>query len=163
MQTELPVVVPSNKVGMIIVDSIAATFRSEFDNEIASRTRILRLIVRSLHDLAFNNKLVLVCLNQVNARFGMASGFNNLICYHCCFVQVGASMSTNILEYKDFAPSLGLAWRNLVNNRIVVSKKKDGKRWLEVPFSCYIPVRSTSFELDAEGVSAPPNTGVKYE
>lgn len=52
----------------------------------------------------------------------------------------------------DFAPSLGLAWRTLVNNRIVMTKQEDTVRRLEVPFSCYIPMRSISFEVSAEGI-----------
>ncbi|XP_021944374.1 DNA repair protein XRCC3 homolog isoform X1 [Folsomia candida] len=130
--TELPSVLKEGNVGLLIVDSIAATFRSEYENDTISKVNDLRVIGRSLHDLAFYHKLVLVCVNQVGAAIN--------------------EMPTGTVETMDFAPSLGLAWRTLVNNRIVMTKQEDTVRRLEVPFSCYIPMRSISFEVSAEGI-----------
>lgn len=67
--TELPSVLKEGNVGLLIVDSIAATFRSEYENDTISKVNDLRVIGRSLHDLAFYHKLVLVCVNQVFVSF----------------------------------------------------------------------------------------------
>jgi hypothetical protein len=66
---------------------------------------------------------------------------------------------------QDFEPSLGLAWRNLVNNRIVMSRTGDSpssiNRWIDVPFSCYIPSRRISFQVTDEGTFSSDNRFAK--
>lgn len=62
---EMPKMLKSKNIGLLVLDSIAATFRAEYEDDTKAKAHDLRIIGRALHDIAFRNNLVLVCLNQV--------------------------------------------------------------------------------------------------
>lgn len=57
-------------------------------------------------------------------------------------------------DIQEFAPALGMTWRNIVNHRIVLSRKDGGGRSMDVAFSSYIPVRGIAFEITTDGVTS---------
>lgn len=63
--TEIPELLRTKKIGVLVLDSIATTFRTEYDNDIPARVHDLRIMGRALQDIAFKHNLILVCVNQV--------------------------------------------------------------------------------------------------
>lgn len=65
--SRLPELLANNKIGLIVVDSVAAVFRAEYNhNEGRDRARDLRVIGLKLHSLSNANNLSVVCINQVS-------------------------------------------------------------------------------------------------
>ena len=69
INTEILAILRKNKnVGLLIVDSTATTFRSEYDTNHFARIRDLKAVGQALHNLAFEENLVLVTINQVRRK-----------------------------------------------------------------------------------------------
>jgi len=56
----------AHKIGLIIIDSIAAPYRVE-DWKDQTQGKTKRIIGRQLHELCKNDDLCVICINQVNA------------------------------------------------------------------------------------------------
>lgn len=94
VRVSLPKLLEKNKPALIIIDSVAAPFRSEYSNYV-QRAEDLRELAISLISLAQKYTLAVVCINQVTASF---DGTDNVL------------------------PTLGLAWSNMVNTRLYLKK-----------------------------------------
>ncbi|KAI8424964.1 hypothetical protein MSG28_006868 [Choristoneura fumiferana] len=97
VKVRLPKLLSRNKVSLIVVDSIAAPYRTDTTNYI-QRAEDLRELAMSLIKTAQNANLAIVCINQVTAAF---DGSNNCL------------------------PSLGLAWSNMVSTRLSLRKTSE--------------------------------------
>lgn len=168
---------------LIILDSIAALFRSEYDrNELQKRTQDLRTVATSLHDVGRAYDAAIVVVNQVirlylnlvelgsNRTIVLASiNFKSFYLFPFSHFQVTGSFA----DEQGNVPSLGLAWKNLVTTRILLSREgpivvaaeeeemiEDSsgcKRTLSIKFAPHIPNGTIPIRLDAEGIkgSAP--------
>ncbi|RDD42514.1 DNA repair protein XRCC3 [Trichoplax sp. H2] len=108
MENTLPRLLSRGEVRLVIIDSIAALFRSEFDiKEAAQRATQLhkfgRQLLRygSIYDTGF------ICVNQVSdtidpRTFDVQQGEKNIV--------------------RSVIPALGLAWSNVVNIRLILSR-----------------------------------------
>lgn len=94
VRVSLPKLLEKNKAALIIIDSVAAPFRSEYSNYV-QRAEDLRELAISLISLAQKYTLAVVCINQVVASF---DGTDNVL------------------------PTLGLAWSNMVSTRLCLKK-----------------------------------------
>jgi len=65
LQRRVPVLMNTRKIGLLIIDSIAAPYRAEDWND-AEQCRTKRSIGRQLHELCKNDDLCVICINQVN-------------------------------------------------------------------------------------------------
>ncbi|TPX57925.1 hypothetical protein PhCBS80983_g03496 [Powellomyces hirtus] len=115
------------KARVVIIDSIAANFRGDegaSELNVALRANMLYEIGRALKTAAHDHQCVIVCLNQVvdvfeGARHGQVLGG---------FKGASPSLQLNMNNMKlaagknEVAPSLGLAWSNMVNTRIKLSR-----------------------------------------
>lgn len=90
----LPKLLALNKLSVVVIDSIAAPYRCESTNYI-KRAEELREIALLLTSIAQKFNLAVLCINQVTASF---------------------DSSDNLL------PSLGLAWSNMINTRLMILK-----------------------------------------
>ncbi|CAL8083282.1 unnamed protein product [Orchesella dallaii] len=113
------------KIRLVVLDSVAAIFRSELE-DISRRTSELRRLGQSLHEFSQEHSAAVVICNQVSAN--------------------PSSCERNVA-------SLGMAWKNMVKTRIRVSKSEDhSRRYLEVSFSPHIPPSNIPIQVFADGV-----------
>lgn len=94
MRVSLPKLLEKHKPALIVIDSVAAPFRSEYSNYV-QRAEDLRELAVSLISLAQSHNLAIVCINQVTTSF---DGTDNVL------------------------PTLGLAWSNMVSTRLCLKK-----------------------------------------
>lgn len=75
----IPILMSVHKIGLIVVDSVAAPYRVEdWKTDSRNRSRSLRIIGEQLHKLC-NNDLCIICINQVK-RYKLSSQYQ-LFCF----------------------------------------------------------------------------------
>ncbi|XP_011308286.1 DNA repair protein XRCC3 [Fopius arisanus] len=127
--TRVPVILTNNSISLLIIDSIAAPYRAEYEeNQLKSRAKSLRSIGHALHGFSINNDLCIVCINQVSASMG--------------------AVKSSCHEYQ---PVLGVTWACQVTNSINFCRIHD-QRHIHVRESSYIPRESLSFNITQAGV-----------
>lgn len=94
VRVRLPKLLEKFKPTLIVIDSVAAPFRSEYSNYV-QRAEDLRELAISLISLAQKYNMAVVCINQVTSSF---DGTDNIL------------------------PTLGLAWSNMVSTRLCLKK-----------------------------------------
>lgn len=127
----------TEKIGLIIIDSIAAVFRVE--DEYMERARDFRKMIQRLVDLSWQYDFAIVCVNQV---------------------------SSNLETKEEFAPSLGVAWANLVTTRIQIYKDGrvehdkngrkvfDQRRVMKVIWAPHLPFDQATFFITSSGLTS---------
>lgn len=65
LQRKVPVLMNAHKIGLLIIDSIAAPYRVE-DWKDHLQGKAKRSIGRQLHELCKNDDLCVICINQVS-------------------------------------------------------------------------------------------------
>ncbi|XP_010539439.1 PREDICTED: DNA repair protein XRCC3 homolog isoform X2 [Tarenaya hassleriana] len=101
---------------LIVLDSVAALFRSEFDNtpsDLKKRASLFFKISGKLKQLAHRFDLVVVMTNQVVDFVESSEGINGL--------RVG-NVRALYSSGRRVVPALGLAWANCVNSRLFLSR-----------------------------------------
>lgn len=147
-----------------MIDSIAALFRSDFENtpsDLKRRSALFFKISGKLKLLAKRYSLAVVLTNQVVDLMGSSDGIN--------------AMRIGNLRYlcssgRPVCPALGLAWANCVNSRLFLSRNEEviqegnsmingsevaqrkTRRWLHVVFSPHLPKSSCEYIISREGV-----------
>ncbi|XP_065201725.1 DNA repair protein XRCC3 [Planococcus citri] len=124
----LPNLLNTGKIGLIIIDSIAALFRADYaPQDGLQRTKDLRSVGCQLHSLSKKFNICVLCVNQVTS-----------------------SISTN---ETDPIPALGLAWANLVTTRIVMKKYQfQDLRVIKLVFSPHTGPASCGYTITDSGV-----------
>lgn len=127
----LPKLLATQKVGLIVIDSIAGIFRSSYENnEIRNRAEDMRVVGGQLHKLASQFSVCVLCVNQVTASDGL----------------------------ERCVPALGLAWSNLVTTRIQLHRLEpngidaEPSRSLQVVFAPDLPEASVPYTITQAGV-----------
>ncbi|KAB2609282.1 DNA repair protein XRCC3-like protein [Pyrus ussuriensis x Pyrus communis] len=109
---------PRLPVRLIVIDSIAALFRTEFNNtplDLKRRSSLFFKISGKLKSLANRFRSAVVVTNQVVDFMGASDGANG--------VKVGNFGSLHSLG-RRVCPALGLAWANCVNSRVFLSRNE---------------------------------------
>lgn len=144
-------------VRIIVIDSIAALFRSDFDNtgsDLRRRSSLFFEISGAFKSLANKYGLAVVVTNQVvDLIGGECEGMNG--------VRIG-NLSGLYSSGRRIGPALGLGWANCVNTRLFLSReyeevKREGggietTRRLSVLFAPHLPESSCEFVIKGEGV-----------
>jgi DNA-repair protein XRCC3 len=109
---------PARPLKLIIIDSIAALFRTEYDNttaELGRRTKVLFHVANCLKILAEEHHLSVVVVNQIVDFFEAPD---------CGFQDQSQMGNLEILETsgRRVVPALGLAWANCISTRIFLSR-----------------------------------------
>ncbi|XP_018361714.1 PREDICTED: DNA repair protein XRCC3-like isoform X1 [Trachymyrmex cornetzi] len=129
LQRRVPVLMNTRKIGLLIIDSIAAPYRVEdWNDELQCRTK--RSIGRQLHELCKNNDLCVICINQVSA------------------VIDGHRL---ISEGANEQPALGLAWSSMITTSIYLYRRLSS-RYACVMLASYLPRITFQFEVEESGV-----------
>lgn len=146
---QLPVFVARHNVGLVVVDSVAANFRAEFERPAEERARVgdtsgparmarrgrdLVVLAGTLRALAVKHGLAVVVANQVGDRFGASAPLS----------KEGNAMGLDFQmrwfggwEQEQGAdddggggakvPALGLVWANQLAARVVLRRSVDGE------------------------------------
>ncbi|OMO61332.1 hypothetical protein CCACVL1_23600 [Corchorus capsularis] len=151
-------------VRLIVIDSVAALFRSEFDNtpiELKRRSCLFFKISSELKALAKRFNLAVLVTNQVVDVVAPNVGINGL--------KIG-NLGCLYTSGRRVCPALGLAWANCVNSRLFLSRReeviadKNGKfngesgecnqtrRQLHVVFAPHLPESSCDFVITRDGI-----------
>ncbi|GAB2267446.1 hypothetical protein Dimus_002429 [Dionaea muscipula] len=154
-------------IKLIVIDSIAALFRSEFENNPADLRRRSSLFFRisgKLKALAEKFGLAVVVTNQVVDFMGSKDAINGL--------RIG-NLDCLYSSGRRVCPALGLSWANCINVRLFLSMTKevighdherglvdDGgagdfvltRRHIHVVLAPHLPPSSCEFHIVREGV-----------
>ncbi|XP_059630904.1 DNA repair protein XRCC3 homolog [Cornus florida] len=153
-------------VKLIVIDSIAALFRSEFENtpcDLKRRSSLFFKISGKLKSQAKRFGLAVVLTNQVVDLVVSPEGMNEL--------KVG-NLGCLYSSGRRVCPALGLSWSNCVNSRLFLSRNEEKvredtglvdvggsdfvnrrtKRQLHVVFAPHLPDSSCEFLIVREGV-----------
>ncbi|KAG2297295.1 hypothetical protein Bca52824_043964 [Brassica carinata] len=104
---------------LIVLDSVAALFRSEFDNtpsDLRKRASCFFKISGKLKQLASKFGLAVVITNQVTDFVESSDGLSGL--------RIG-NLRCLYSSGRRVVPALGLAWANCVNSRVFISRSGD--------------------------------------
>ncbi|EXC23982.1 DNA repair protein XRCC3-like protein [Morus notabilis] len=157
---------PRFPVRVIVIDSIAALFRSEFDNtpfDLKRRSSLFFKISGKLKSLVDRFNVAVVVTNQVVDFMGDNGGMNGL--------RIG-NLKYLYSSERRVCPALGLAWANCVNSRLFLSRneevireengsanagngdtlRRQTRRRIHVLFAPHLPESSTEFVIRREGV-----------
>lgn len=127
----IPILMSVQKIGLIIIDSIAAPYRVEdWKDESNKRAKSLRTIGQQLHKLC-ENDICVVCINQVTTI--MQSNISN--------------------DYLSVRPSLGITWLSMITNSIQFYRI-GSMRYACVKLSSNLSERTISFEIQGYGIKA---------
>ncbi|XP_014272363.1 DNA repair protein XRCC3 [Halyomorpha halys] len=121
----LPQMLKRIRVGIIIIDSIAAVFRGDYNiNESIVRAKDLRDIGLQLHKLSRYFGAAILCVNQV----------------------------TDALDTGKTLPCLGLAWANLVTTKLQVRLSPCRERTFHIISSPNLPSASIPYKITTSGI-----------
>ena len=137
LKHKLPLLLQQRTVKVLIIDSIAALFRSEYDStEITQRSHDLKTVISLLQNLIYTYKVTIICTNQVTS------------------------------SEEGIKPALGLIWSNSVTVRIVLHRDEtvDNEaefkrgvvtvpRTLKVQFAPHVACEEIQYYIDSNGVS----------
>lgn len=152
---------------LIVLDSVAALFRSEFENtpsDLRKRASCFFKISGKLKQLANRFGLAVVITNQVTDFVESSDGLSGL--------RIG-NLRCLYSSGRRVVPALGLAWANCVNSRVFISRSDDSicqerreddersgssyvsrraRRRFDIVFSPYLPASSCEFVITGEGI-----------
>lgn len=153
-------------IKLIVIDSIAALFRSEFENsphDLKRRSSLFFKISSVLKALAKRFELAVLVTNQVVDALESSEGLNDpRIGNLGCLYSSGRRVS----------PALGISWANCVNTRLFLSRsekvvvagdengtlqRQTTRRQLHVLFAPHLPSSSCEFVILREGVFGVEN------
>ncbi|KAK9210420.1 hypothetical protein WN944_002790 [Citrus x changshan-huyou] len=158
-------------IRLIVIDSIAALFRSDFDNtmdDLKKRSFLFFKISGMLKAMAVGFGLAVLVTNQVVDLMEPNEGVNGL--------RVG-NLGCLYSSGRPICPALGIAWANCVNSRLFLSRNEDfviqknqmvnggvggsgsedfvcrrTRRSLHVVFAPHLADTSCEFEITREGI-----------
>jgi len=108
LDVRLPSLISKVKLKVVVIDSIAALFRTEFDlSDMAERAKMLAKFGRRLYDISWKEKLCVLCINQVSDVFDDNNFKSAMNASDGC---------------RSVTPALGLTWSYYVNTRIMISR-----------------------------------------
>ncbi|CAK9169425.1 unnamed protein product [Ilex paraguariensis] len=162
---------------LIIIDSIAALFRSEFENKPSDLKRRSVLFFKISSKLKLQAKtfgLAVVVTNQVVDFVGSSDGMNGL--------RVG-NLGSLYSSGRRVCPALGISWANCVNSRLFLSRNEEvlgdesglvetgsgdfvavqTKRHIHVLFAPHLPNSSCEYIIVREGVFGVERTATDLQ
>lgn len=135
LQTTIPELLQKQPIPkVIIIDSVAALLRSEYDS-FNLRNVIIKQLATELWKLANTYRIAIICVNQIS---GSVQRNDN-----------STSVSKDI-------PSLGLLWAHSLTTRLQISRKEPleepVRRQIEVVYSAYHPHLIIDFIITEKGI-----------
>ncbi|EZA60948.1 DNA repair protein XRCC3 [Ooceraea biroi] len=128
LQHKVPILMNTHKIGLLVIDSIAAPYRVE--DWKGSRAKNLRNVGRQLHELCKNNDLCVICINQVSA------------------VMDNHSYTS---EGVDEQPALGFTWSSMITTSLYFYRRVSS-RYACVMLASHLPKITFQFEVHESGI-----------
>lgn len=140
VRRRLPALMARQRIGLVVVDSVAAVFRTE-TQDVRARALQMRALVGDLMRLQRQHGCAVVCVNQV-AEVPTTT----------------TSMAVGQQTAQVVVPCLGLAWANLVTHRLQLHRSAGAgrRRSMEVVFSPELPRARADFVIASAGVCDAP-------
>ncbi|XP_065833130.1 DNA repair protein XRCC3-like [Oscarella lobularis] len=135
----LPQMTSQKNIKLIIIDSLAAVFRADFDqNEAVEKAKALLYIGRKLMEITRRKSIPVVCINQITALKPQRQGPTR----------------------SSSSPALGLAWSHVVTVRLFLTKSASTNeaeaeptpRVMEIVFAPHLPQDRFEFQITKRGV-----------
>ncbi|KAH0534248.1 DNA repair protein XRCC3 isoform X1 [Cotesia glomerata] len=128
---QIPCMLRVEKIGLIVIDSIAAPYRVDYESiNLKDRARSLRNIGKALHNYSRNN-ISVVCINQLTAVVD-----NTAITDRVC---------------NDGNPALGIIWACQITNSLCFCKLNN-QRHIHIRESPYLARKTFTFCVENKGV-----------
>jgi Rad51 len=166
---QLHVLLSRHRIGLIILDSVTANYRAEFDLaptlsqksqsqavQMVQRSKDLRKLAGILKDLAIQWNVAVVVVNQVTDTFtrSLSQGLNSTPEEDLLSLNYQARWFDGLIdEYGEEStkkPALGLVWSNLITSRIMLVRDNDGRSRIKVVFSPFARQGSLLYEISSE-------------
>lgn len=128
LQRKIPVLMNAHKIGLLVIDSVAAPYRVE--DWKGGRARNLRNVGRQLHELCKNDDLCVICINQVSAVIDNHS---------------------YISEDADEQAALGFTWSSMITTSLYFYRRL-ASRYACVMLASHLPKSTFQFEVYESGV-----------
>ncbi len=130
-------------IRLIVIDSIAALFRSQYEtSEMLMRSDDMKTVISLLRGLIHSYRITIICTNQITANLSHTDDSRTRV-----------------------QPALGLLWSNCVNARIILERNEtvdDNERLqeavvmvprvLKVDMAPHLPVRTVHYCINNNGV-----------
>lgn len=101
LESRLTSLLQKEEIKIIVIDSIAAVFRVEFESwELSTRAKLLSTVGNLLQKISFKYNICILCVNQVSAVIHPTSKSN------------------------DVKPALGLTWSYFIKTRLQLARTK---------------------------------------
>ncbi|XP_039111741.1 DNA repair protein XRCC3 isoform X4 [Hyaena hyaena] len=149
VRKKVPVLLSRGMARLVVIDSVAAPFRCEFDGPASvPRARRLQELGATLRRLSSTFQSPVLCINQVTEAVE----------------EQGAARGPQGLWEERVSPALGIAWSNQLLMRLMVSRRRSEEqagppdRTLRVIFAPHLPPSSCSYTVRTEGVRGTPGT-----
>jgi DNA repair protein RAD57 len=160
--------VRSGKIGLLVMDSVAANYRAEFEgrgiarhsdtsgNEaqrrargMGHRSKDLQRLSNHLRKLALEYKLAIVVINQVSDRMSEDEDHIDVMKLNH---QSQWFNGWTLEEHSPKVPALGLIWTNAVHVRLALKRKPLQGRELTVVYSPFCASASMRYEISTAGI-----------
>ncbi|XP_078441156.1 homolog of X-ray repair cross complementing 3 (XRCC3) [Wolffia australiana] len=139
-------------VKLIVVDSIAAVFRSDFDNsavDLKKRSSMFFTIAAKLKELAVLFGLAVVVTNQIVDVIDDGGESSYMRVGNYDFLRTSGRI---------VCPALGISWANCVNTRLFLSRSDSGiqgegrdDRMIQVVFAPHLPKSFSFYNIQKKG------------
>lgn len=147
---KVPVLLSRGMARLVVIDSVAAPFRCEFDAQASvPRARRLQALGAALRRLSHAFQSPVLCINQVTDTVEEQDTAPGL--------QGSGDMRAS--------PALGTAWANQLLLRLMADRRRGEEavlggpaRTLRVLFSPHLPPSSCAYTIHSEGVRGTPGT-----
>jgi DNA repair protein RAD57 len=165
---QLPVLLARYPIGLIILDSVTANYRAEFDRapsqkplsqpaQMAQRSKDLRKLAGTLKDLAIEWNVAVVTANQVTDSFKRSSSQSTTQPSQqdeeLLSLDYQAQWFDGLVDEKGEAtkkPALGLVWTNLITSRIMLVRDNPAHTRIKVVFSPFARPASIRYAISTE-------------
>ncbi|XP_040112775.1 DNA repair protein XRCC3 isoform X2 [Oryx dammah] len=142
---KVPVLLARGMARLVVIDSVAAPFRCEFDGAaLALRAQRLLALGAELRRLSCTFRSPVLCVNQVTEAM---------------------EEQDSVAGPPGMSPALGITWANQLLVRLLADRQRPEEvplapsgRTLRVVFAPHLPPSSCSYTITAEGVRGTPGT-----
>ncbi|XP_070164724.1 DNA repair protein XRCC3 isoform X2 [Polyergus mexicanus] len=129
LQRKVPALMNIHKIGLLIIDSIAAPYRVEdWKDQLQGKSK--RDVGRQLHELCKNDDLCVICINQVSA-----------------VIDNHSIISENAIEQ----PALGFTWSSMITSSIYFYRRNSA-RYACIMLASHLPRITFQFIVSKSGV-----------
>ncbi|CAM6120406.1 unnamed protein product [Calypogeia fissa] len=147
-------------VRLLVIDSIAALFRTDFDNRTISaltgRGNLFFQISSKLKKLAEKYNLAIVVTNQVTDYFESTEAPRRRDAAAGASLAAVGTAEVLFTSGRRVVPSLGISWAHCVNTRLFLSRfdLSSNRIWrtMQVVFAPHLANVTCNFVVDADGV-----------